>query len=126
MCAPRAGRARVTSIYDLSAGGEMGSAVTLSQLRRGAVTRLAATALAGLVAAPWLSPAPVSGAVDTGAVVPGQAAGLRTAAVPGARPDAVRTAQWQLNRMRATTAWEYSTGTGVIVAVLDSGVDARH
>lgn len=32
----------------------------------------------------------------------------------------------QLDRLRAERAWEYATGTGVTVAVVDSGVDADH
>ncbi|MBO0870896.1 MAG: type VII secretion-associated serine protease mycosin, partial [Micromonosporaceae bacterium] len=34
--------------------------------------------------------------------------------------------QWQLATLHASAAWRYSTGTGVTVAVLDSGVDANH
>jgi type VII secretion-associated serine protease mycosin len=40
--------------------------------------------------------------------------------------DSVRDEQWQLDRLHATDAWKYSTGEGVTVAVLDSGVDATH
>jgi type VII secretion-associated serine protease mycosin len=32
----------------------------------------------------------------------------------------------QLSPLRAEQAWQYSTGAGVVVAVLDSGVDAEH
>ncbi|MEH1099244.1 type VII secretion-associated serine protease mycosin [Micromonospora sp. CPCC 205561] len=56
------------------------------------------------------------------------------AAVPAAlavpdsqsRPDQVRDEQWQLDVLRAKTAWRSSTGRGVTVAVVDSGVDAAH
>jgi len=34
--------------------------------------------------------------------------------------------QWQLATLHANTAWHYSMGSGVTVAVLDSGVDAGH
>ena len=34
--------------------------------------------------------------------------------------------QWQLADLRASLAWRLSTGDGVTVAVLDSGVDAYH
>lgn len=33
---------------------------------------------------------------------------------------------WHLQKIGAPTAWDRSTGMGVIVAVLDSGVDAQH
>lgn len=40
--------------------------------------------------------------------------------------DSVRSQQWQLDMLHATEAWRYSTGAGVIVAVVDSGVSANH
>src|SRR6266516_3181494 len=40
--------------------------------------------------------------------------------------DWVRTGQWQLTALHAKSAWRYTSGAGVIVAVLDSGVDASH
>ena len=43
-----------------------------------------------------------------------------------AHADWVRNDQWQFTSLRAATAWQESTGTGVTVAVLDSGVDANH
>ncbi|WFE36803.1 type VII secretion-associated serine protease mycosin [Micromonospora sp. WMMD975] len=42
------------------------------------------------------------------------------------RADQVRDEQWQLAELRAKTAWKTSTGRGVVVAVIDSGVDASH
>lgn len=49
------------------------------------------------------------------------------ACAPGtALADDVRDRQWQLAALGARTAWADSTGAGVVVAVLDSGVDAGH
>ncbi|MER7459651.1 type VII secretion-associated serine protease mycosin [Micromonospora sp. NPDC126480] len=42
------------------------------------------------------------------------------------RPDQIRDEQWQLDDLRASTAWRTSTGSGVVVAVIDSGVDGSH
>jgi serine protease len=41
-------------------------------------------------------------------------------------PDPYRAGQWDLTRIQAPTAWSTSTGAGVTVAVIDSGVDAAH
>jgi type VII secretion-associated serine protease mycosin len=73
--------------------------------------RLGAAALAGLVAL-GLSAAPA-------------------AAVPLAEPlpvagDTVRDDQWQLEALNVAEAWAYANGSGVTVAVIDSGVDAGH
>jgi thermitase len=34
--------------------------------------------------------------------------------------------QWHLSKIAATTAWESSQGSGVTIAILDSGIDASH
>jgi type VII secretion-associated serine protease mycosin len=52
----------------------------------------------------------------------GTAAGL---AVVPTRADAARTAEWHLSVLGATEAWRESTGEGVTVAVVDSGVDSK-
>jgi len=44
----------------------------------------------------------------------------------GARAEGVRSEPWQLGALNAVAAWQYATGAGVVVAVLDSGVDASH
>ena len=43
-----------------------------------------------------------------------------------AHADWVRNDQWQLGALNAFAAWQHSTGRGVVVAVLDSGVHATH
>ena len=65
--------------------------------------RIAATLVAALTvcAGPLLAPAP-------------------------AMADRIRSEQWYLDHLHASTAWRYAKGAGVTVAVIDSGVDARH
>jgi subtilisin family serine protease len=43
-----------------------------------------------------------------------------------ARADWVRNDQWQLGALNAVATWQHATGRGVVVAVLDSGVDGNH
>ncbi|MEU2716588.1 S8 family serine peptidase [Streptomyces sp. NPDC007205] len=43
---------------------------------------------------------------------------------PGAAADDVQSQQWYLSAMKADEMWKVSTGTGVKVAVIDSGVNA--
>lgn len=45
---------------------------------------------------------------------------------PGAAIDTVRADEWQLQTLDLADAWTYADGTGVTVAVIDSGVDAHH
>lgn len=40
--------------------------------------------------------------------------------------DPMSTAQWHLDKIGAPAAWAHTTGTGVVVAVLDTGVDYTH
>ncbi len=51
----------------------------------------------------------------------------RLTGLPAVTPatDPARTEQWGLDTLRAETAWDSSTGSGVTIAILDSGV-ARH
>lgn len=60
-----------------------------------------------------------------GAAGPGNSAG-RTLDLTERSADQVRDDQWQLDMLRASTAWRTSTGAGVVVAVIDSGVDDTH
>ncbi|AGL21407.1 type VII secretion-associated serine protease mycosin [Actinoplanes sp. N902-109] len=58
---------------------------------------------------------------------PAHAAAVTVA--PVAEPltsDSVRAEQWHLKTLDVPDAWHYSTGQGVTVAVIDSGVDADH
>ncbi|MEU4382244.1 type VII secretion-associated serine protease mycosin [Micromonospora echinofusca] len=100
-----------------------------------AARRIAGRTLLGLAAAVVSVAAPVPAA----GAAPRQPAALPVlhqpvAVVPVAfaapdgrkRPDQVRDEQWQLDVLRAKTAWRSSTGEGVTVAVVDSGVDATH
>ncbi|WP_230394028.1 type VII secretion-associated serine protease mycosin [Plantactinospora alkalitolerans] len=81
-----------------------------------AVARVAGTALlatAGL-ASSLVAPAPAT------AAVPARPVSLPVVA------DGIRDKQWQLDMFHAKAAWRISTGKGVTVAVVDSGVDASH
>ncbi|WP_127504269.1 S8 family serine peptidase [Actinoplanes solisilvae] len=40
--------------------------------------------------------------------------------------DTMRSRQWDFTKIRVADAWTKSTGAGVVVAVLDTGVDAKH
>jgi type VII secretion-associated serine protease mycosin len=46
--------------------------------------------------------------------------------VSPALTDQIRDDQWQLDALHARSAWRTSTGRGVVVAVVDSGVDGSH
>lgn len=43
-----------------------------------------------------------------------------------AGPDSLRGQQWDFAKLKIAEAWKKSTGAGVTVAVIDSGVDASH
>ncbi|RHW29101.1 peptidase S8 [Nocardioides immobilis] len=55
---------------------------------------------------------------------------VATTAISGpadaATNDPLRSQQWGLDQVRAAAAWATSTGSGVVVAVVDSGVDLNH
>ncbi|MCM0675771.1 type VII secretion-associated serine protease mycosin [Micromonospora phytophila] len=97
-----------------------------------AARRIAGRALLGVAAIVVSVGGPVAPA---GAAARGVPAGQATAATAPlafappdsqGRPDQVRDEQWQLDALGARTAWRSSTGRGVTVAVIDSGVDASH
>ncbi len=69
--------------------------------------RLSAVALAGLVAT-------------------GAGAAPAFAAPSPLSVDSVRGEQWHIKTLGVAGAWTYTSGAGVTVAVIDSGVDARH
>ncbi|WP_416071666.1 type VII secretion-associated serine protease mycosin [Streptomyces sp. ID01-9D] len=54
------------------------------------------------------------------------ALGLLMAVASPASAGSVRSDQWHLDVMKADQMWATSTGDGVVVAVIDSGVDADH
>ncbi|MET7748565.1 type VII secretion-associated serine protease mycosin [Micromonospora sp. NPDC005367] len=93
-----------------------------------AVRRVAGRALLGVTA---------TVVAVAGPAVPVAAAPVHASAVAGTplayvpdeapdRPDQIRDEQWQIDELNAATAWRTSTGRGVVVAVVDSGVDATH
>ncbi|UQU65237.1 type VII secretion-associated serine protease mycosin [Couchioplanes caeruleus] len=89
-----------------------------------AVRVAAACVAAGLTAAPALAfPASPASAASSAGV--GALAGPVTAPEP-LLGDSVRSEQWHLKTLNVAGAWTYSTGEGVTVAVIDSGVDADH
>ncbi|MFE3851854.1 S8 family serine peptidase [Streptomyces griseorubiginosus] len=51
---------------------------------------------------------------------------LVLAAAPAASADQTRRDQWALDTLQAESAWQYSKGKGVTVAVIDTGVNAEH
>src|SRR5262245_33708517 len=59
------------------------------------------------------------------AVVAGLAAVIAIGS-PAVAADPVRDAQWQLDYLHVEEAQRYSQGEGVVVAVIDTGVDASH
>lgn len=51
--------------------------------------------------------------------------GFVASAAP-AHAESIRASQWHLDAMKADEMWKTSTGEGITVAVIDSGVDADH
>ncbi|MFC0533439.1 type VII secretion-associated serine protease mycosin [Phytohabitans kaempferiae] len=92
----------------------------LSRHQRGAAPARNGAALVtvtALIGALVVTPVPVPvGSSGTGGSAPASVV----------RRDQIRDEQWQLTELRASHAWRHSTGDGVTVAVVDSGVDASH
>ncbi|WP_219527731.1 S8 family serine peptidase, partial [Nonomuraea guangzhouensis] len=87
--------------------------------------------LAALLIRPLTARLPLAGSLLAGFLVAGPlGAGLLVAvAGPSASDDVgsvARAAQWQLATLRLPEAWRLSRGAGVLVAVLDTGVNAHH
>jgi type VII secretion-associated serine protease mycosin len=87
-------------------------------------TLLGVVATAATVAGPLAPPA--QAAPPATAPVSVRELGRLAPVGPPSRSDQVRDEQWQLDELHARTAWRTSTGRGVIVAVVDSGVDGSH
>ena len=82
-----------------------------------------------LLAAAATAVSAVVTAVPAAAVPVNPALAMPVAYAPGDvadRADQVRDEQWQLDKLGARVAWRTSTGRGVTVAVIDSGVDGSH
>jgi serine protease len=74
-----------------------------------------------------LSGARLSAAVLAGLVAMGIPAAPAVATPPTPLAgDSYRNDQWQLQALDVPGAWTYANGTGITVAVIDSGVDAGH
>lgn len=76
---------------------------------------------------PLRLPRPVIIAAAIGLAVAWSAAGSVPALARGAaRADQVRNQQWWLNALHVPTAWQTTKGSGVTVALLDTGVASGH
>jgi type VII secretion-associated serine protease mycosin len=102
--APAAGRVRIVSMQKV--GGRPTVSVRVATGR---------TAALAAVEAAQAAPGALSVAVDT-----------RVHADATPSNDAYRSSQWALDRLRAEDTWATQVGTGVTVAVVDSGVDKTH
>jgi type VII secretion-associated serine protease mycosin len=67
----------------------------------------------------------VTNHIRVAAVAAGAVMVLLYAAAP-ARADVIRARQWHLNKLHIAEAQKLASGQGVIVGVVDSGVDAKH
>lgn len=93
-----------------------------------AASALVAAVLCATVAGSGAAGAPAPGSLDVAAPA-ALASGLRTQALTECDPDVPKSVTLEppvLARLGATEAWELATGRGVVVAVVDSGVDDRN
>ncbi|MFC4146736.1 type VII secretion-associated serine protease mycosin [Micromonospora mangrovi] len=94
-----------------------------------AARRLVGRALLGVAATAATVAGPLAPPAHAAPAVTRPVAGRAPAWLAPDRPtrvDQVRDEQWQLDELQARKAWRTSTGRGVIVAVIDSGVDGSH
>lgn len=76
---------------------------------------------------PLRLPRPVIAAAAAGLAVAWAAAGSVPALASGARPaDQVRSQEWWLSALHVTQAWQTTMGSGVTIALLDTGVVPNH
>ncbi|WP_434741992.1 type VII secretion-associated serine protease mycosin [Micromonospora sp. SH-82] len=88
---------------------------------------VAAVPIAGPTPQALAAPSPTLATAPMAAPPAGTSPVARFAPVDNpTRLDRIRDEQWQLDALKAKTAWRSSTGRGVTVAVVDSGVDATH
>lgn len=101
-----------------------------SAARRGPAGRVLRSLTSVALVVPVAAIVPVSTALpgpgQVAAVGPGHSASRALVKLTESSADQVRDDQWQLDVLRADTAWRHSTGAGVVVAVIDSGVDGAH
>ncbi|MFI7596748.1 type VII secretion-associated serine protease mycosin [Actinoplanes sp. NPDC049681] len=95
-------------------------------MRHLAVRLGAACLAAGLTAVPALAGLIISGEVPASSSAGVGALAEAVTAPEPLRGDSIRSEQWHLKTLNVAGAWTYSSGEGVTVAVIDSGVDAGH
>jgi type VII secretion-associated serine protease mycosin len=113
------------SASPLTASALSGSALSASPLTASALSGSA------LSASP-VTASPLSGSALSGSALSGSALLASPVEASLAEPtnplvgDSVREEQWHLRTLNVPGAWTYADGSGVTVAVIDSGVDATH
>lgn len=119
-CRPEQARARAvpgTGIGVKAAASAVAVAVLLATAAPAPSGRTQSRAASrGAVPATVAMPAPAESVTAPAYVLPGTAAAM----------DLIRGRQWWLTALHTPSAWRWSRGRGVTVAVLDTGVDPRH